>query len=685
MVVSVNPYSDGDPTHRPNGSQHLQFDPDDGYLEKLATLWMEHRTEKKPGMRYFLDHLPAGYCVYGRPRVNNPQHIDKWCYGHPDHKSFDSPNRFFPHFLHLMENGTNGGCPCTVCMGSKSALVADNGAGLMTVRPSFKLRGRATLTEAGKVDEEGNPDVYRNLIDKLKCFGTLDTLITEPMSMDWRAERRLLHDSLQTISQQPAWLPRVAELVLFVRNIDEDEEITVDHSTKHYRIWNTTKQRFTGYPRWEAGVIAQAAEEKPTIAELVRHPNNDEKMYNINYAGYRVEPFPDPNGRDKSISKRHKYISLDQIRPLAFFNDLIKGIPATDWDQTIGNAITVMSTVSLVAKYRFKGSWPTADIFCRGIYIGSELIIVGDVVRLIPTSKASSKDAIEVLKITSIKLVLSNLDKASDNDNDNGHPYNSAIHVKGKSYTLDRNRAYTGSDGEPVPLGNPPQTIRSYGPWYHRQPAGKSTLVPFSSILGRCHEAEAMKLWFPSSSGLLSLSFPSTLQARAFSTSNLRFITAGKSWFWADHRVEALDLETLNGVDVARCDRGRNPKRWRREIKVLEGTAGAEDLSAVRGRIGLKRRRLSAMVRSAIGISEGEGGGSGSGRESARARGKRSRSWGSAGDGSEGGMDGGEEEEERGEDAVMAHPDEVAALPLSDDEMEDGDVEELLRKFRSTK
>ena len=316
------------------------------------------------------------------------------------------------------------------------------------------------------------------------------------MSVDWRAERQLLHDSLQIISQQPAWLPGIAELVLFALYLDDGEEITVDPETNHHKIWNISRVSFTGYPRWEAGVVGQVAEEQPTISELVKHPKHDEKTYDINYSGYRVEPFPDPNGQDKSISKRHKYVSLHQIRPLAYLNELVKGAPSTERDQTIGNAITAMSTVSLVDKYRFKGSWPTANILCRGIYIGSELIIVGNVVRMKPSGKAPGKDTIDVLKVAAIKLVLSNLDAANDDDS---HPYNSTItiHIQGKSYTLDRNRAYHDPNRSLFTFVEPPEPIRGYGPWYHRQPPTQFTVISFSSVFTRCHPSEAMIRWFP--------------------------------------------------------------------------------------------------------------------------------------------------------------------------------------------
>jgi hypothetical protein len=85
---------------------------------------------------------------------------------------------------------------------------------------------------------------------------------------------------------------------------------------------------------------------------------------------------------------------------------------------------------------------------------------------MMPSSEASGKDTIDVLKVTAIKLVLPNLDAASDNDNDDGHHYNSAIHIQGNSYTLDCNRAHHDQKASPVPLAEPPESIRGYNAWW---------------------------------------------------------------------------------------------------------------------------------------------------------------------------------------------------------------------------
>lgn len=700
VIVNINKYSDGDSTHRPTGPQYRHFGPDEGYMEKLATLWIENRGEKKGQLRYSLDRLPAGYSVYGRPRKTNPSHIDKWLYGHPGHKWFDSPNRFFPHFLHLMENGTNAGCPCTVCASTKSHH-GRPGAGSALSSPStaspnrpgganvtFKPKGRPSLAESGKVDEEGNPDVYRHLIDQLKRHGSLDALVTEPMSMDWRAEKALLRNSVKLISHQPSWAPRVGELVIFVRKLGEDEAIIYNPHTQLYKVLNKKKlnpKEKGRNPEWEAGVITQTAEEQPTITDLTSGEDSGKK-YALNYSGYRVEPLPDPNDKDKSVSKRHAWVPLSQIRPFAFFNEYLKGVSGLEWHPTIGNGIMVMSTVSIVDKYRFKGSWPAAEIFCRGIYIGSELIVVGDLVRLIPHGNELKKEVTDMMKITSIKYVLTSLDKASDNDNDEGRPYNSGIHIVGKAYTSDINRAYVSPEtSQAAELTDPPESIRQYSTWYHKQDPSKFTVLPFTQLLSRHLDHNALSIWFPDQE-LLSKSLEGVIQGRAFSSSNLKHIPEGKTWFWADHRIEALDLKTMNGVDVAAHDESRDPKRWRKEIRILEGTAEEEDLSAVRQRAGLEKglRRGSllgsGMVRSAIGNLESDVEALGSRVDSGSVSRKRSRSVISLDN--EG--DNGEEIPAESADVAMADAGEMSkALPLSDEEVDDEDRVALLEMFGS--
>jgi hypothetical protein len=123
VVVRLRPGSDGDATHVPKQGHYTQINPPTLYLEKIADQWMAAKGEGRPGVKYILECLPVGYTLWQRPRGSNSQHTDKYLYGHPRVKHFDSPNRFYPHFEYLMANsGSNIGCPCTVCSGSSGVL-----------------------------------------------------------------------------------------------------------------------------------------------------------------------------------------------------------------------------------------------------------------------------------------------------------------------------------------------------------------------------------------------------------------------------------------------------------------------------------------------------------------------------------------------------------------------------------
>jgi hypothetical protein len=123
VVVRLRPGSDGDASHIPKQGHYTQVNPPTLYLEKLGDQWMAAKGEARPGVKYILESLPAGYTLWQRPRGSNAQHVDKYLYGHPSQKQFDSSNRFFPHFEYLMANsGNNIGCPCTVCSGSSGVL-----------------------------------------------------------------------------------------------------------------------------------------------------------------------------------------------------------------------------------------------------------------------------------------------------------------------------------------------------------------------------------------------------------------------------------------------------------------------------------------------------------------------------------------------------------------------------------
>ncbi|KAI4706678.1 hypothetical protein J4E89_008745 [Alternaria sp. Ai002NY15] len=604
--------SDGDPLHVPPPGAHTQLDPPTLYLEKIGQQWMESRGEAKPGVHYILEDLPFGYTLWHRPRPSKPSHLDKYLYGHPGKKAFDSPNRFFPHFEHLMKNhGSNIGCPCTVCSGTAGILPKTSANSSQTRTPSVassrrsnssasvqsrptsahrtqqlpaaplpiqasQYKGRPKKITPGldttNVDNEGTPDVYRNLIDKLRRHRDVDEPILEPLSPDWRAERDHLPKFLNDIKTQEQWVPRIGDIVLYIRNMPDTVELVRDDTTGELQLYDERRKQHLGTPQWAAGLVTEPAT-GTTVAELVTstHPKRS-----VSGIGVRVEPIPNPNDSDKSLSKRHKYVLLRQTSPFMMWRDLLRRIPQEEWHDTIKNALALMSTLSLMGKYRFRGSWPNASIYCHGIYVGAEMLAVGDTVRLLPNKQSGQSGCTDVMSIKSIRLKWTNLDKASDNDYDEGRPYNSEIWIYGSAYTSDVSRSnklwVTEHNVEA------PRVANDYADWYPLHPADKELAIPYSRVLGRLHERDAMAYFLKSDDDNppgLDVGRQSVVEARTFARKHDNRIAqeSDATWYWGDDRADALNLHTINGLDVSRYDLDRDVKDLRRKYRQLDGIA----------------------------------------------------------------------------------------------------------------
>ncbi|KAH7138680.1 hypothetical protein B0J11DRAFT_22481 [Dendryphion nanum] len=604
--------SDGDATHRPNNPAIREIDPPTIYLEKIGTLWMKDRGQAISGITYILDSLPPGYALFQKQRLNTPAHMDKWLYGHPSHKVFDSPNRFFPHFKHLMNyNGNSIGCPCTVC-NARGGVIPPIGvassSSVIGFRPQTLNVGASLTTAYGhkghfskkvapgmdtrRVDEEGTPDVYRNLIDKLKANKTVDEPIIQPMSMDWRSDQETLGPLKESL-KEPQWVPRTGEIVLFIRDIPEGYEAC--WTDEDVQFYNPKTRAYAGYPTWEAGLVGQAPREVVILDDLVEQTPKDT---NLSSSGLRVEPLPNINGidKDKNTSKRSTYVALHQTRPFVFWQEFLTNIPVKDWHPTIKHALGSMSVFSLVDTHRFRGIWPEAWIYCTGIHIGSEFLAIGDTVRLLPKDSASPGASVnsspsptactDIMIIKSVRVKLTNLDLASSNDYDEGRPYNSQIFVFGRAFTTEKSRS-----SEEWLENTPSPVAESYHPnikFYPLHPLDKELCIPFSRLLGRLYEASATSLWFPAIDPTLSHGLSGILESRIYAQKTDRRIvdSFGSSWYWGNSRADALDLRTVNGLEVSNYDTERDLESWRQCLKILNAAMEEEDKDRAKSDVG---------------------------------------------------------------------------------------------------
>ncbi|GBF62389.1 hypothetical protein TMEN_4929 [Trichophyton mentagrophytes] len=589
VVVPINSFSDGDPSAWPQHSNCVETDAT-VYLEKLGMQWMKERGEFQQGKTYILDQLPDGYVYWARPRQSRPELVDKFLWGHPSGKYFFSPNRFWPHFLYLM-NGGSEPCECEHC-GSVRKVSTSRGLPASTQRRPGRASGisrsalnaRIGLKQPGPssskrtrrkkflaMDAEGNQDVFKELIYQLKADGTLERPVLEESNMDWRAERKLLKNHLTRVRMQHSFFPRLGELVLWYAE-PPNGEIKFHWQTQTYQVYSAKEKKFVGIPTWYGGVVTQVPEEPLNLHDAIVETK---KGYALNRSGFRIELFPDPNSSNKNMSTQYKYIPLSQIRPLSFWSIYLQGVNTTDFHPSIAHALTITSSFSMLDKYYFEGVWPNASVLCKGVYLGAELLIPGDAVRLMPLDRDGeiniNRKVTDVLVIDTIEFRLMECDA---NLQSPLLSETTTARLLGKVYTLDPKLAFDRS----TPLTDSEVTksfdctgMREYGLWYLRHEPDKVTEVSLDYVIGRCFESEYMDIMFENV--VLDLDLVGVRDARLFGRDADERIAPGKEWFCGDNRLEQLGLESINGIEHSRYDDSRDPRMYRAIMNIINDEA----------------------------------------------------------------------------------------------------------------
>ncbi|KAK5302309.1 hypothetical protein LTR14_000558 [Exophiala xenobiotica] len=508
---------------------------------------------------------------------------------------------------------------------SRSTSAAGGALGFTSRRPQRQMKPAGAPYA---VDADGQEDVIKDLLRKLEIRKNdkagIEDNIREENSIDWRAEHEfesygkgLIQQNLTLISQQHSFAPRIGELVLWTPQFLDGHYLMIDTETGEYKYYSFEQKCFHGFPKWRGGLITQVPiatamdgpVDFPDIQNLV------DKQNSLNTSGFRVETFPDPNEEiDKTASKQYRYVPLRNIRPLSHWQILLRGIPRAEWHPSIEYALTCMTSLSLYEKFWFKGEWPNGMIFFKGLYIGSEFIMAGDAVRLTPAKTPAGKvrRCTDVMVVESIRLRL--LDIRPEDvlpDTPLLAPASSIIFV-GRAFTLDIRRHYQMQGRDPdaaqtvLPSPLPDEEVKTtfrpvgtggYGSWYNLHDPEKKYVVSYDRVLGRLYEAGAVRLWTG------QLQFKPKVGEKVELRPELDFdmggIEGGRryasqtdermeepeegqlGWFWADTRAEALDIQTINGIEVGKYHGVRDPRtleQWREYMKLINGHTATPDL-----------------------------------------------------------------------------------------------------------
>ena len=363
------------------------------------------------------------------------------------------------------------------------------------------------------------------------------------------------------MSDQYTFVPRVGEIVLWCRSIAG--ELRLEPGTGQLKVWNG--KEYIGHPTWLGGVVTEA----PVIEEPVRLDDitrETKKKYGVNRSGFRVECYPDPGKEDKAYSKQYTYVPMHHIRPMAFFLDVLKGIPKIEWHLTLFNVMKTMTSVSCIDRFKLIGEWPNFHLYHRGLFFGAESYWENDPIRLNPLE---GRNVVTEVMVPTRFAVRTYGVKPDADGTITGHTADRVeLCVQGQIYTTNVECSVKGEPAH-LPKGS---ILYPYGPWYHFGGSNDKHETQYQNILGRLFEYEAMKRWYPGikPSVALNAGFGSVTVLRRHRVKEV--VQEGghpSGHFWGEHRAEALDLATFNGKDVGIHDVNRDPKRWRQILSIV--------------------------------------------------------------------------------------------------------------------
>lgn len=438
-------------------------------------------------------------------------------------------------------------------------------------------------------DEEG-PDYWRIHIMNMEEKGTIDEDINHRLNMDWALTHEQLADYFVRLTLQASFVPRRGEVVLWTTDLDGTLEYNVRAGCVQIRDKDCN---WHGQPEWRAGIVTQVPEEECNYMDIIQLTKKKNEL--TTYSGFRVETLVDPLSDDKAFSYQYKYVPLKNIKPFASYEQFLWPQTREQFHPSIEYAMTTMASWSLLHYTKFQGEWPNAKIYCKGIWIGHELLAIKDAVRLKPLGltvdmmddKSNTTKDEKVTDVMVIEQIWLSLEDCISDPKNPQYAKSYQPYVAGQVYTVDPNRLSRpiGFDKDELQqlTDNEVDTafqcvgMQGYGPWY-RISGGRTCAVSKSMLLGRCYEPEAAYLHFGTFKDL-GYDLHGMLNGRAFSAKADERMPEGANWFWGDYRAETLGLATMNGEEVGpAAEQRENMPRWQAMLRILNDCMKPSDL-----------------------------------------------------------------------------------------------------------
>ncbi|MCJ1394167.1 hypothetical protein MMC18_007045 [Xylographa bjoerkii] len=459
----------------------------------------------------------------------------------------------------------------------------------------------ATLYAARKAGEAGKP-------------AAVDVEMRDPHSQDTRAINAIFERPFR----EPSWVPRHNEIILWCR---EPRGKWVLNATTTMFVFKSASEEELRANKWMAGVVTARAIMLPEFAELASmpmHPWYYLKHFvnrNIIKDTYLIEPVLDPwvkrpspffpgNQADTAfVPPMQVQVPISQIRPFNHFEhvlhkrDRLVGYEGKPFHASIDHAFKLMSTFSIASRFRFRGVWPDAKFYAKGIYLGAELIVIGDAVQVQPKYWYSSSYKSFILHLTEISVEYRGIPKPQNCITGRARDRVDTWHTKYENSNdigvYFYGYRYSHRDGDGVALvkrgeRDLPSAMRGDTKWYYMGTKDMKVKVRLEDIVGRVYEQKADQAWYGrTETPYYYRGRTSVLEKRWWARNNDPRIDSndGQDFFWANTHIEGLGVESLTHLPVGYIDGEWNTVRHRLRLRsTQEREEEKKDYHLVEGR-----------------------------------------------------------------------------------------------------
>ena len=296
----------------------------------------------------------------------------------------------------------------------------------------------------------------------------------------------------------------------------------------------------------------------------------------VNYSGFRVEALPHPNNPDKRLTLQYSYVPMHHIRPMAFWKEVLFGIPTRQFHPSIVHCITAMVSMAQIERYQFTGIWPYAKVKSKGLAYGPDHIFIGDVIRIF------HKNQLSLTCILHVTDLVFNFEEFKSKPEERVTPEDvTSVYadVRGFEYTNDINISSHRVRVDPLEENHGlPAWVHEYGPWYHLYKPFEPVTISASGILSRLYEPAAVEKWFPGKDGpeMLNLGFYGGRQAKLSAMKLDQRVPDGKQFVICETRAEGLGIDSFNGQPVDALEDPYMPHLWRQVLAVIDKASGRD-------------------------------------------------------------------------------------------------------------